>query len=105
MTGEEELDIETIQVLQEPPLGIVLTIVKAEVIETAMRRLKGVRVIFEDEDKVQYATMLWLRDQVGPQSKIGAFIVTLGKNIKTWKGKKIVIREWRTGRRQIELVK
>jgi len=103
--SNEELNIETIQVLQEPPLNTVLTIIKAEIIETAMRRLKGVRVMFEDERKEQYATMLWLRDQVGPGSKIGAFIVLLGKNIKTWKGKKIIIREWRAGRRTVELVK
>lgn len=81
-----------------------LTIVKAEVTQTLVRGLRGVRVEFEDGKGNRYATMLWIRERVGDKSKLGAFIKVLGKRPSTWVGKKVRIKKWSPREREVELV-
>ena len=96
--------MEFVETLPEPPLNTVLTIVKAEVTQTLVRGLRGVRVEFEDSKGNRYATMLWIRERVGDKSKLGAFIKVLGKRPSAWVGKKVRIKKWSPREREVELV-
>jgi len=99
-----ELDIELPELLPEPQEGGKYVIEAAEIIKTIRRGLHGVRVILRDAKGERYATMLWIRSIVGPKSKIGAFIKVLGKNVAKWKGKRILIKSWKPGNREIEVI-
>lgn len=99
---EYELEVELARTLPEPVSKRNYTITKAEMIQTKVRGYKGVRVHLKDDEGNEYATMLWLREIVGDTSKLGAFLNTLGKNIKEWEGKRIRIEEWTERKRVIK---
>jgi len=90
--------------LPEPVEGKTYTIVNVEVIKTAVRGFDGVRVTLKDAKGNEYATMLWIRDRVGENSKLGAFLKVLGDDTDTWVGKKIRIQEWRPRQRTVVLI-
>jgi len=85
--------------------GGIYEITKAEMVTTIVRGFKGVRVTLKDEKGNEYAEMLWIREVVGPRSKLGAFIEALGDELTKWVGKKIFISRWRSGDRYIEVLK
>ena len=99
-----EIPVDFVQALPEPEEGKEYKIVSAELVTTAVQGFKGVRVILEDDEGNQYATMLWLRERVGSTSKLGAFIAVLGRNTDDWIGKRIRIVRWRHRSRQVEVV-
>jgi len=68
--------------------------------------VKGVVVEIQGDDGQTYMETLWVpqRGVVGSNSKLGAFLVALGKNIKEWVGKRIRIAEWSPGNRQVEVL-
>ena len=103
---EEDYIIDVGVIKPQPPFseGLVGTIVKAEKVKTMRMGYDGVRVILEDEQKNQYGEMLWLREQVGTRTKLGAFIITLGNDIRKWIGKKIRIVSWKPKDRKIEVL-
>ena len=99
-----ELDVEFVETLPEPEEGKEYVIKSAELVTTAVRGFKGVRVIMEDDEGNECATMLWLRERVGSTSKLGAFIAALGRDTDSWGGKRIRIVRWRHRSREIEVV-
>lgn len=79
-------------------------IASVEQVKTQLRGLDGLRVTCVDQDGEQATTMLWLRDTVSANSKLGAFITALGNNTDDWEGKIIYTRFWRDRNREIEVV-
>ena len=96
------VNVKIVERKPEPPIGQTLTIKSVETVKTA--KGEGLRVAFEDSYGNEYATMLWIKEQVGNKSKLGAFISVLGTNENEWVGKKIKVIAWTTADRQIELV-
>jgi len=95
--------------------GLSGTISKAEVIKTQLRGYDGVRVVLSNTnceecgrtqglETNEHADMLWLRDNVGQKSKLGAFIIALGDDTDTWVGKRIVIKTWQSKVRAIQVL-
>jgi hypothetical protein len=95
--------------------GLSGTISKVEVIKTQLRGYEGVRVVLSNTnceecgkmqnlDTNEHADMLWLRDNVGQKSKLGAFIIALGDDTDNWVGKKIVIKTWQSKVRAIQVL-
>jgi len=101
---QDELAIEIAKPLPPFSAGQVLTIKKVEYVKTALRGFEGIRVTAVDDDGNEYAEMLWLREVVGPTSKLGTFIVKLGNKPAKWVGKRIRIVSWTQRNRQIEVV-
>jgi hypothetical protein len=95
------VNVKIVERKPEPPIGQVLTITNVESIKTT--KGDGIRVTFQDSYNNEYNTMLWVKEQVGSKSKLGAFITTLGLNENEWVGKKIKIVAWGKADRQIEL--
>jgi hypothetical protein len=104
---DEELIIEGKLVEPLPPFseGLTGTITNAEKVTTRVRGLRGVRVTIKGDDGREYAEMLWLREQFGRGSKLGAFVTALGANLKEWIGKRIRIVSWKPRDRRIEVAK
>ena len=69
-----------------------------------MRQFKGLRVECEDMKGNPFVEVLWTREVVGPNSKLGAFVVALGKDTKNWIGKKIRIVKWSERVREVQVV-
>ena len=90
-------------------------ILSAEVVKTSVRGFEGIRVICEATDtKDQYATMLWLRDVAGENSKVGAFLKAFAdflgdeeeaRDTDNWKGHIIEVISWAIRNRKIRVVK
>jgi hypothetical protein len=95
------VNVKIVERKPEPPVAQVLTIKSVETVKTT--KGDGIRVIFEDSYGNEYGTMLWVKEQVGNKSKLGAFITVLGTNENEWVGKKIKIVAWGKADRQIEL--
>jgi hypothetical protein len=89
-----------------PPFeaGNVYTIKSAEQVKTQLRGLDGIRVVGELEDGTSHAEMLWLREVVGKNSKLGSFLEVLGDETEKWVGKRIHIVSWSPKNRLIKLV-
>lgn len=78
---------------------------------------KGIRVklaSLDINDKKDYSTILWVREEIGTKSKLGAFLVALaeldenGQPTKTntdgWNGTKIHFIRWTDKKREIEVI-
>ena len=83
-------------------LGQAYKIKDTEEFTSELKGYKGIRVILEAEDGKLLAIPLWLREQVGRKSKLGAFLALLGDNTAKWKGKKIQFVSWEQGKRIIK---
>jgi len=101
----DEIPTRLIEPMQEPVPNRVYMIKAVETVRTMRRDLNALRVTLRDMDSNEYVTMLWLREAVGPSSKLGAFISALGKNPKQWIGKKIKIINWSQRAREIQVVR
>jgi hypothetical protein len=104
---EEEdyiIDVGVIKPLPPFSEGLVGTIIRAEKVKTQRMGYDGVRVIVQDEKGNQYGEMLWIREQVGTRTKLGAFIVALGNDTRKWLMKKIRIVSWKPKDRAIEVL-
>jgi len=86
-----------------PRLGEAYEIISVEEVTTQVRNLKGLRVTLRDSKGKENAEMLWLRDVVGRNSKLGAFIALLGDNTDRWVGKKIIFVSWMPRQRELGL--
>ena len=97
------LDVKTTDEIPAPKEGLTYTVESAEKFQSAVRGFQGLRVVLKDSHGLEVIETLWLREVVGPNSKLGAFIVVLGKNVDKWKGKKVRFVQWSQGKRKIEL--
>lgn len=99
----------------EPEEGKTYTITGVEEVKTAVQGYSGIRVTMKStnpKDKADYATMLWLREVAGANSKLGAFMAAfkeaLGEdaayNTDSWVGKTIRFVSWQPRKRQIVVV-
>ena len=70
---------------------------------SAVRGFNGLRVKMMGQDEVEVVEALWLRDIVGPKSKLGSFVTLLGKDTKEWIGKVITFVSWKAGNRELRL--
>jgi len=84
--------------------GLVGEIVGAEEIKTAVSGYNGVRCRIKGDDGIEYAEMLWVRAEVGPRSKIGAFLLAFGSDTDLWLHKRVRILKWEAKDRDIEEV-
>lgn len=98
-----KLDVQTTDEIPAAEEGKVYDIVSADEFSSAVRSFKGLRVTLKDLKGNEAVEALWLRSPVGPKSKLGSFVVVLGKDTKNWIGKRIRIISWKQGSRQIEL--
>ena len=99
-----KIDIDIAPQLPDIKEGEIYTIAEAEVMTTAVKSYKGIRVTCTDMKNEPHGTMLWLRGEAGEQSKVGAFITALGKDTDAWISKHIQVVAWRTGNRKIQVV-
>lgn len=101
-----KIDVELIKPLPEPSEGETYVIEKVErVDQTPLRGLQGWRVTLRNvKDEGLCATMLWRKEQVGPRSKLGAFLMVLGKDIDTWIGKVVRLASWKPRERKVVIV-
>lgn len=78
---------------------------------------KGIKVkakSLTSSDTSKYACILWVRDNVGINSKLGAFVVGLGEidnegnpiqtDAKAWIGRKFLVVSWAEKNRQIQAI-
>lgn len=101
-----KLNVEFRETLPGFEEGDIIEITKVEITQTMVRGFRGVRVEgIEVSSKQKKAEMLWIREVIGENSKLGAFIKVLGDDTDNWVGKKIEILEWKPRRRTIRLVK
>lgn len=70
---------------------------------SAVRGFNGLRVNLMGDDEVEAVEALWVRDVVGPKSKLGSFVTLLGKDTRDWIGKRIRFVSWKAGNREIAL--
>ncbi|MEM3699918.1 MAG: hypothetical protein QXL57_03515 [Candidatus Bathyarchaeia archaeon] len=101
-----EIDVEFIQPLPEPKEGETYAIETVEHInKTPLRGLEAWRAtLCNVRDGSLCATMLWKRERVGPNSKLGAFISVLGRNTDLWVGRKVKFLAWKHRDRKVEAV-
>jgi len=109
MTERLENELEGVEVIEpaameQIELGEAYTIQNVEKFTTPDGRLDGLRVTLEDHQGNKTTTALWLRNRVGQNSKLGAFIMALGKVPKQWLNKRIVFVQWSPRRRFIEVL-
>lgn len=98
-----KIKVEVVKRQPEPEQGITYTIKEVEVFTSPKQGYKGARVALEDAMQNKTETVLWLRDQATTKSKLGTFIAALGDDTDTWIDKRILIKSWRDGNRDIEL--
>jgi hypothetical protein len=84
--------------------GLIGTIISADIVKTQQRGFDGVRCIIKGDDGNEYAEMLWVKNPVGPTSKLGTFIANLGDDTDKWIGKKIKIVRWVSKDREIRVI-
>ncbi|MEM0008003.1 MAG: hypothetical protein QXR89_07055 [Candidatus Bathyarchaeia archaeon] len=100
-----KIDAELIKPLPEPSEGDYVIEKVERVDQTPLRGLQGWRVTLRNaKDGSLCATMLWKREQVGPNSKLGSFLLALGKDADTWTGKIIRLASWKPRERKVVMV-
>ena len=99
-------ELDDVEIAERKPFypGLEGTIKSAVIVKTAVQGYSGVRVTLVADSGEEYAEMLWKRGEVGPYSKLGAFIIKLGKNTDTWIGQRIRVVEWKEKRREITVL-
>lgn len=95
-------------------MGHKYKITKVELVTTAVRGFKGLRVTATDIDSGQEcAEMLWLREVAGSQSKLGSFInafseffgdLEKAKVASNWVGHVVHIITWAPRNRSVKVV-
>lgn len=85
-----------------PKPGREYKVKSAEEFKSAVRNFAGIRVVLDGREG-EVIESLWIREIVGKNSKLGAFIKALGKNTDKWQGKKIFFKTWGVGQREIEV--
>lgn len=101
----------------EPEEGKIYIIGETEQIKTPVQGFTGLRIsmksIKKDDDE-QYATVLWLRDEAGKKSKLGAFLDAFGTffdnedevmETENWVGHEIRFISWMPKKREIAVIK
>ena len=91
-------------------VGLIGKITSVEVIKTKMG-VDALRVALSDtnceesgDGNTQHVDVLWLREKVSRNSKLGAFLLVLGDDTDEWLGKTIVIDRWQERDRKIQVV-
>jgi len=91
-------------------VGLIGKITSVEVIKTKMG-IDALRVALSDtnceesgDGSTQHIDVLWLREKVGRNSKLGAFLSVLGDDTDKWLGRTIVIDRWQERDRKIQVV-
>ena len=55
------------------------------------------------DDGKNYQTLLWIKEEVGVNSKLGSFMKAFNSaDVNTWIGKKFFVKKWQTKNREIE---
>jgi len=92
-------------------VGLIGKISSVEVVKTKLRGLDALRVVLSDtncdesgDDSNEHADVLWLREKVSKNSKLGAFITVLGDDTDKWIGHIIVFDKWAEKDRKIQVV-
>jgi hypothetical protein len=101
----------------EPEEGMEYTIIDVSdfVSPKGDKAFKVILNSFDKEDKTEYATILWKRDQIGAKSKLGAFIIALAKinengqpvqnsNTDEWLNVNIRFIHWSDKNREIKVI-
>lgn len=99
-----ELPTKVAEQFPEPLEGRTYTITGVEMFTSKVQSYKGLRVTMVDDPGNMVVAPLWLRDEAGQRSKLGAFITALGANTDNWINKKIKFLSWRPKDREIQVV-
>jgi len=100
-----KLDIEMADEIPGVKEGKTYFITTVEQFTSQVRNYKGLRITLKDTKGNEAVEALWLRSPVGAQSKLGSFMTKLGKDTDTWINRKIKVLKWKTGDREIEVIK
>ena len=98
-----KLKTDTVDELPEAAEGQTYEITEVEEFTSQIRGYKGLRVSMKDKEGEEVVEALWLRDVAGSRSKLGSFIVVLGKDTDAWIGKSITFISWKPSNRVIQL--
>jgi len=85
--------------------GKIYKVVEVQKIDQRVRGFPGYDVILDGGRNTRLSVSLWSKERIGRRSKIGAFVLVLGRNTDDWIGKQIRFIAWQPRKRQIELVK
>jgi len=92
-------------------VGLIGKISSVEAIKTKIRGLDAIRVVLSDtnceeanDGTNEHADVLWLRERVSRNSKLGAFISVLGDDTDKWLNRVIVFDKWQEKDRKIQVV-
>lgn len=101
----------------EPEEGKSYIIGDTEEIKTPVQGFTGLRISMKSvkkDDEENYATVLWLRDEAGKKSKLGAFLDAFTNFFDTeaeametenWVGHEIRFVVWKSKNREITVIK
>ena len=99
---------------REPEEGGTYKITKVEEVKTAVRGFEGLRVSMTDvKSGEEYATMLWMREVAGQNSKLGAFIAAfteffddedMALDTDNWVGHVVRFISWAPRNREIRVI-
>jgi len=73
------------ELLPAPPEGVDMTITKVEEFQSPSYG-DGLRVTFSVGGQEKYSLVLWLSSQTSESSRLGQFIVNLGREVDDWIG-------------------
>ncbi len=84
--------------------GVSYEIVNVEEIVTDVQNLNGIRVTLLSAKAEEGNVVLWQRKVTGTGSKLGVFIVALGKNTDRWLHQWVVFVKWQPRDRVLDVV-
>ena len=92
-------------------VGLIGKITSVELIKTKISGIDALRVALSDtnceenmDGSNQHVDVLWIRENVSGNSKLGAFVSVLGDDTDKWLGRTIVIDRWQEKDRRIQVV-
>jgi hypothetical protein len=98
-----KLDVQTTDEIPTPQQGKTYEITEVSEFKSQVRSFAGLRVAMKDSAGNEVVEAIWTRSPVGPKSKLGSFILVLGKDTAAWVGKRITFIVWATSNRVIQL--
>ena len=90
LPGEEEIEY-----------GVAYEVVSCEPFVSDVQGFSGYRLVLQAKEGEPFTIPLWRRDVVGRKSKMGAFLVALGRDMKSWPGRWVEFLLWEPRNREV----
>ena len=90
LPGEEAIEIGKHYLIQE-----------ASEFHSDVQGYRGYRIVLDGGEDDVLVIPLWYKEVASRTSKLGSFMVALGEDIKTWKGKRVALLVWEDKNRKV----